>query len=289
MKLVTFKAADGSARPGIVENGSIYDLAKLGDLAKPGFSDTLSFIQAGPEAARKAHAAAISQDPAIALEAAELLAPLPVPPRIFCIGLNYRDHAIESKMELPKVPTVFMKLSSSVVGPGAEIVLPDNSKQPDYEAELAVVIGKGGSHLSASDWKEYIFGYTIVNDVSARDVQLATSQWTLGKSFPTFCPCGPWIVSSDELEDPHQLDIKLSIDGEVLQHSNTRELIFRVPDLLAYISSIVPLQPGDIISTGTPQGVGLGRTPQRWLQPGETIQIEIEGIGRLTNRTRAQA
>jgi 2-keto-4-pentenoate hydratase/2-oxohepta-3-ene-1,7-dioic acid hydratase in catechol pathway len=286
MKLVTFKAADGSARPGIVENGSIYD---LGDLAKLGFSDTLSFIQAGPEAARKAHAAATSQNPVIALEAAELLAPLPAPPRIFCIGLNYRDHAIESKMEVPKVPTVFMKLSSSVVGPGAEIVLPDNSKQPDYEAELAVVIGKGGSHLSASDWKEYIFGYTIVNDVSARDVQLATSQWTLGKSFPTFCPCGPWIVSSDELEDPHQLDIKLSIDGEVLQHSNTRELIFRVPDLLAYISSIVPLQPGDIISTGTPQGVGLGRTPQRWLQPGETIQIEIEGIGRLTNRTRAQA
>jgi 2-keto-4-pentenoate hydratase/2-oxohepta-3-ene-1,7-dioic acid hydratase in catechol pathway len=286
MKLVTFKAADGSARPGIVENGSIYD---LGDLAKLGFSDTLSFIQAGPEAARKAHAAATSQNPAIALEAAELLAPLPVPPRIFCIGLNYRDHATESKMEVPKVPTVFMKLTSSVVGPGAEIVLPDNSKQPDYEAELAVVIGKGGSHLSASDWKEYIFGYTIVNDVSARDVQLATSQWTLGKSFPTFCPCGPWIVSSDELEDPHQLDIKLSIDGEVLQHSNTRELIFRVPDLLAYISSIVPLQPGDIISTGTPQGVGLGRTPQRWLQPGETIQIEIEGIGRLTNRTRAQA
>jgi 2-keto-4-pentenoate hydratase/2-oxohepta-3-ene-1,7-dioic acid hydratase in catechol pathway len=286
MKLVTFRAADGSPRPGIVENGSIYD---LGDLAKPGFSDTLSFIQAGPEAARKAHAAATSQNPVIALEAAELLAPLPAPPRIFCIGLNYRDHAIESKMELPKVPTVFMKLTSSVVGPGAEIVLPDNSKQPDYEAELAVVIGKGGSHLSASDWKEYIFGYTIVNDVSARDVQLATSQWTLGKSFPTFCPCGPWIVSSDELEDPHQLDIKLSIDGEVLQHSNTRELIFRVPDLLAYISSIVPLQPGDIISTGTPQGVGLGRTPQRWLQPGETIQIEIEGIGRLTNPTRAQA
>jgi 2-keto-4-pentenoate hydratase/2-oxohepta-3-ene-1,7-dioic acid hydratase in catechol pathway len=283
MKLVTFKAADGSARPGIVENGGIYDLAKLG------FSDTLSFIHAGREAARKAHAAATSQDPVIALEAAELLAPLPAPPRIFCIGLNYRDHAIESKMDLPKVPTVFMKLASSVVGPGAEIVLPDNSKQPDYEAELAVVIGKGGSHLSASDWKEYIFGYTIVNDVSARDVQLATSQWTLGKSFPTFCPCGPWIVSSDELEDPHQLEIKLSIDGEVLQHSNTRELIFRVPDLLAYISSIVPLQPGDIISTGTPQGVGLGRTPQRWLRPGETIQVEIEGIGRLTNPTRAEA
>jgi 2-keto-4-pentenoate hydratase/2-oxohepta-3-ene-1,7-dioic acid hydratase in catechol pathway len=282
MRLVTFKALDGSPRPGIVEKGSIYDLTELG------FSDTLSFIHAGREAAHSAHAAATSQDPAIALEAAELLAPLPAPPRIFCIGLNYRDHATESKMEVPKVPTVFMKLTSSVVGPGAEIVLPDNSKQPDYEAELAVVIGKGGSHLSASDWKEYIFGYTIVNDVSARDVQLATSQWTLGKSFPTFCPCGPWIVSSDELEDPHQLDIKLSIDGEVLQHSNTRELIFRVPDLLAYISSIVPLQPGDIISTGTPQGVGLGRTPQRWLQPGETIQIEIEGIGRLTNRTRTR-
>jgi 2-keto-4-pentenoate hydratase/2-oxohepta-3-ene-1,7-dioic acid hydratase in catechol pathway len=282
MKLATFKASDGSARPGIVENGSIYDLAQLG------FTDALSFIRADRETARTAHAAAISHDPSVTLEAAQLLAPLPAPPRIFCIGLNYRDHAAESKMEVPKVPTVFIKLTSSIAGPGADIVLPNNSKQPDYEAELAVVIGKGGSHLSATDWKEYIFGYTIVNDVSARDVQLATSQWTLGKSFPTFCPCGPWIVSSDEVEDPHQLDIKLSIDGEVLQHSNTRELIFRVPDLLAHISSIVALEPGDIISTGTPHGVGLGRTPQRWLRPGETIHIDIEGIGRLTNRTRAE-
>ena len=141
--------------------------------------------------------------------------------------------------------------------------------------------------MTAADWKRYVFGYTILNDVSARDVQLATSQWTLGKSFDTFAPLGPVIVTSDEIADPHVLDIRLSIGGEVLQSSNTRELIFKVPDLIQYISSIVTLQPGDIVSTGTPAGVGLGRTPKRWLRPGEEVAIEIDSIGRLTNPVQA--
>ena len=147
---------------------------------------------------------------------------------------------------------------------------------------------KWNSPLSSKeDWREHVFGDTILNDVSARDVQLATSQWTLGKSFDTFCPIGPTIVTADEILDPHNLDIKLSIGGEILQHSNTRELIFKAPELIAYISSITALEPGDIISTGTPAGVGLGRTPRRWLQPGETMIAEVEGLGQLINSVTA--
>ena len=150
-----------------------------------------------------------------------------------------------------------------------------------------MVIGNRAANVTRDNWAECVFGYTILNDVSARDVQLATSQWTLGKSFPTFCPIGPWIVTADELKDPHNLDLRLTIDGETMQRANTRDFIFDIPAVLGYISAIVPLEPGDVISTGTPQGVGLGRAPQRWLRPGEEVAIEISGIGRLVNRTVA--
>jgi len=191
-------------------------------------------------------------------------------------------------MELPKVPAVFTKFSNAVAGHGANVVIPEMTKQADYEAEMAVVIGKTARRIEVKDWQEYVFGYTILNDVSARDVQLSTSQWSLGKSFDTFAPIGPAIVSKDEIADPHVLDIKLSIDGEVLQHSNTRELIFKVPDLIEYLSNIVTLEPGDLISTGTPAGVGLGRTPQRWLKAGETMTVVVEEIGTLTNPVIAE-
>jgi 2-keto-4-pentenoate hydratase/2-oxohepta-3-ene-1,7-dioic acid hydratase in catechol pathway len=171
-------------------------------------------------------------------------------------------------------------------GPDADVLLPENATRPDYEAELAVVIGKGGHSIQPADWRSHIFGYTIVNDVSARGVQLATSQWTLGKSFPTFTPMGPVIVTADEIPDPHALDIRLTLSGEVMQSANTRDLIFPIPQLIAYLSSIVPLEPGDIISTGTPPGVGLGRTPPRWLGDGEEMVIDIERIGTLRNHTR---
>jgi 2-keto-4-pentenoate hydratase/2-oxohepta-3-ene-1,7-dioic acid hydratase in catechol pathway len=276
MRLVTFSEASGIARPGVLIDGAIVDVSSR-------FRSVLSIIHGGAEALRAAKdllAAASSQIP---LDQARLLAPLQDPPRIFCVGLNYRDHAVESKMEIPKVPTIFLKLSSALTGPETAIELPSISSQPDYEAEFACVVGKGGSRIARDDWQEYVFGYTILNDVSARDVQLATTQWTLGKSFNTFAPLGPAIVTKDEIADPHALDVKLSIDGEMLQHSNTRELIFKLPELIAYISSITPLQAGDIISTGTPAGVGLGRTPQRWLKAGETITIEVDGLGKLVN------
>jgi 2-keto-4-pentenoate hydratase/2-oxohepta-3-ene-1,7-dioic acid hydratase in catechol pathway len=251
------------------------------NLAPLGVTDSLTAIQAGADALQQA--ANMPASSHIAPSAVRLLAPVLNPPRIFCIGLNYRDHAIESKMEIPKVPTVFLKLASAIIGPEEPVRIPALTKQPDYEVEFAIVIGKPGRNIAKQDWREHVFGYTILNDVSARDVQLATSQWTLGKSFPTFCPIGPTVVTADEIPDPHNLDIKLSIGGEALQHSNTRELIFKAPELIAYISSITQLESGDIISTGTPAGVGLGRTPQRWLQPGEVMIAEVEGLGQLIN------
>jgi 2-keto-4-pentenoate hydratase/2-oxohepta-3-ene-1,7-dioic acid hydratase in catechol pathway len=222
------------------------------------------------------------------MEGVKLLAPVASPPRIFGIGVNYAEHAKESKTEPQKVPTVFIVLSSAVVGPDADVVLPRASSKVDYEAELAVVIGKPGYLIPASSAMDHVFGYTIMNDVSARDVQRATTQWSLGKSFPTFAPMGPWVVSKDEVADPHALAISLTIGGEKLQDSNTGLMIFKVPALIEYISGIVPLQVGDVISTGTPAGVGMGRDPQRWLKPGEEMIIHIEHIGELRNQVVAE-
>lgn len=283
MKLITFRrSTDAAPEPGLLENGAIYALAPLG------YADAESFIAAGDRAQQAARALiADGKSGGVPAGSVQLLSPLLRPPRIFCVGLNYVDHAAESKMVVQAVPTIFMKLASGVTGPNSDIVLPANSTQPDYEAELAVVIGRRASNVTRENWRECVFGYTILNDVSARDVQLATSQWTLGKSFPTFCPIGPWVVTADELTDPHSLDVRLTIDGETMQQANTRDLIFDIPAVLGYISAIVPLEPGDIVSTGTPQGVGLGRTPPRWLRPGKEIAIDISGIGRLVNRTVA--
>jgi 2-keto-4-pentenoate hydratase/2-oxohepta-3-ene-1,7-dioic acid hydratase in catechol pathway len=276
MKLVAFTHNGGAARGGVLE----------GDTVRPWSSE-----QSDPVLAHIASQQTGLQllDETLPLASVRLLAPIARPPRIFGIGLNYREHAAESKMAVQSVPTVFIKLSSSVVGPEADVLLPPEATQPDYEAELGVVIGKPGQRIAAADWEQHVFGYTIVNDVSARGVQLATSQWTLGKSFPTFTPMGPCIVTRDEIDHPHALDIELKLSGEVMQSSNTRDLIFRIPELIAYISAIVPLEPGDVISTGTPSGVGLGRSPQRWLRDGETMEITVQGIGLLRNRTRAVA
>jgi 2-keto-4-pentenoate hydratase/2-oxohepta-3-ene-1,7-dioic acid hydratase in catechol pathway len=278
MKLVTFEKGDYGQRPGLVVEGGIVDLSA------EGFKDTIAFMHA--PASVQADVARLK--PGIAMDGVKLLAPVQAPPRIFGIGVNYAEHAAESGTETQKVPTVFIVLSSAVVGPGDDVVLPKASTKVDYEAELAVVIGKPGYQVSAAKAMDHVFGYTIMNDVSARDVQRATTQWSLGKSFPTFAPMGPWIVSKDEVPDPHALDISLTIGGEKLQDSNTHLLIFQIPALIEYISGIVPLQVGDVISTGTPAGVGMGRTPQRWLKPGEEMVIAIQGIGELRNKLVAE-
>jgi 2-keto-4-pentenoate hydratase/2-oxohepta-3-ene-1,7-dioic acid hydratase in catechol pathway len=282
MKLVTFVEGSGAAKPGLVVDGGIVDLTP------EGFKDALAFVSAPASVQADTAKARAKSGTKIAMEKVRLLAPLTNPPRIFGIGLNYLEHANESKMKVQAVPTVFLKLASSIVGQGVDVILPKASTQVDYEAELAVVIGKGGYQIPAEQWEEHVFGYTIVNDVSARDVQLATSQWTLGKSFPTFTPMGPWVVSKDEVEDPHTLDIRITVSGEKLQDSNTSLLIFKIPALIAHLSGIVPLEAGDVISTGTPPGVGMGRTPQRWLRAGDEMVVTVEKVGELRNGVVAE-
>jgi len=276
VRLISFTENGGSAA-GILKNEGVFPLADLG------FGSALEFIAAGERAILTAERAALASQKLRPLSGVKLLAPIPRPAKILCVGLNYRDHAIESRMEIPPVPTVFAKYPTAVIGPGAPIVISSVTEKPDYEAELALVIGKGGERISRANWRSHVFGYTVLNDVSARDVQLATSQWTLGKSLSTFAPLGPHIVTADEIPDPQALDIRLSIGGDMLQHSNTRELIFGVPELIEHISRFIALEPGDIISTGTPAGVGLGRTPPRWLRHGDEVVIDIEKIGTLRN------
>jgi 2-keto-4-pentenoate hydratase/2-oxohepta-3-ene-1,7-dioic acid hydratase in catechol pathway len=284
MRIVTYEAA-GKAHPGIVKDDAIIDLSGAG------FHSVIELIEAGPGGLAKARKF-VNDAPASAkhpLRDAKLLAPVPRPPKLICVGLNYLDHAKETGAEIPKVPTIFNKFATAVIGPGANIVLPKVSKAPDFEAEFAVVIGRGGRHIAKDDWKNHVFGYTIVNDVSARDYQRATTQWLMGKTFDTFAPMGPWIVTADEIPDPHDLDIQLEIEGETLQDSNTRELIFKVPDLIAFLSSVFTLEPGDVISTGTPSGVGFARKPPRYLRAGEEIIVRIPAIGELRNPVVAEA
>ncbi len=212
------------------------------------------------------------------------LPPVHEPEKIICIGLNYRDHAAESGMELPKEPVFFNKYNNALVGASGPVILPSNSSQVDYEAELAVVIGRPAKRVAPERASDCIAGYTILHDVSARDWQFRTGQWVAGKTFDTFAPCGPYLVTPDEITDPHALEIKLSLNGTVMQNSNTRNLIFRIPVLIGYLSSIFTLQPGDIISTGTPPGVGFARRPQVFLRDGDLVEISVQNVGVMKHR-----
>lgn len=215
----------------------------------------------------------------------ELCAPILNPEKIVAIGLNYLDHARESGMEPPKKPLFFSKYPSSIVGPGAPVILPPPqvSTQVDYEIELAVIVGREAKNVSEEKAMEHVFGYTILNDISARDLQFEDGQWVKGKALDTFAPMGPWIVTKDEIPDPHSLRLTMRLNGEVVQDSSTSNLIFKVPQLIAYLSTLFTLKPGDVISTGTPFGVGMARKPPRFLKPGDTMAAEIEMIGVLEN------
>jgi 2-keto-4-pentenoate hydratase/2-oxohepta-3-ene-1,7-dioic acid hydratase in catechol pathway len=278
----------------IQQNGydepAVLDGDQLIGLREAGFADLISVIAGGADALDRVqrHLQVPRSASPLPLDKVALRAPIVRPPKIICIGLNYRDHAEEAKMAIPEVPTVFSKYATSVTGHGCPIVLPKNSVKPDYEAEFAVVIGKGGRHISEDRWREHVFGYTMVNDVSARDFQMATTQWMMGKTFDTFAPMGPVIVTADEIADPHNLRIALRLNGELLQNSNTSNLIFGVGKLIAFLSSVFTLEPGDVISTGTPAGVGFAHKPPKWLKPGDTVEVEVEGIGKLVNPVVAE-
>ena len=217
------------------------------------------------------------------LAKARLLAPIPKLGKITCVGLNYADHAREQGHEPPKAPIFFLKSGNTICGPGDAIHLPPNSSQVDYEAEFAVVIGKRGSRIPEEKAYDYVAGYMILHDVSARDLQFSDGQWYRGKSCDTFAPTGPWIVTRDEIKDPHNLRISLTLNGETMQDSNTSNLIFSVPYLISYLSQSVTWEVGDLISTGTPPGVGVFRKPPVFLKAGDTTSVTVEKLGTLTN------
>ncbi len=211
--------------------------------------------------------------------------PFARPGKIVCVGLNYRDHAEESGMEIPQRPLLFAKWPNSLIGPGRPIVLPEQAKEVDYEAELGVVIGKRAQRVPVAEALQYVGGYVCANEVSARDIQFADGQWTRGKSFDTFGPVGP-ITPADQVPDPQALKIRCLLNGEVVQDSSTSEMIFTVAEVIAFTSDGITLDPGDLILTGTPAGVGFGRKPPVYLADGDEVTVEIEGVGSLTNPVR---
>jgi 2-keto-4-pentenoate hydratase/2-oxohepta-3-ene-1,7-dioic acid hydratase in catechol pathway len=258
--------------------------------ADPGLPQTLAGIlseSGGLDRARAALAKGVSAKRFIN---GTLVAPIPRPGKVLCIGLNYRDHAQETGATIPTEPIVFSKFSTAVIGPGRPIVLPRVAHKVDYEAEFVVVIGRGGKNIPAADAASYVAGYMNGNDVSARDWQLEKpgKQWLLGKTPDTFAPTGPSMVTADEVADTRNLPIRLRLNGQVMQDSSTAELIFGVEQLIEHISKLVTLEPGDLIFTGTPPGVGMARKPPVFLKPGDQIEVEIGGLGTLSNPVQAE-
>ncbi len=225
--------------------------------------------------------------PMVLKDEVRIEAPVPRPGKIICIGLNYRNHAIESGMDIPTSPIVFSKFTTSVAAPNEPIMIPEGSEQTDYEAELAVVMGRRAKSVSAADAMDYVFGYTNFNDVSARDFQFADGQWQRGKSCDTFAPFGEFVATKDEIPDPHDLRIQFRLNGETMQDSTTAELIFGIAELIEFLSSSFTLEPGDVIATGTPPGVGFARKPPVFLKDGDVCEVDIEGLGILRNTVKS--
>jgi 2-keto-4-pentenoate hydratase/2-oxohepta-3-ene-1,7-dioic acid hydratase in catechol pathway len=215
-----------------------------------------------------------------------LLAPVPRPGKIVCVGLNYRDHANETSQPIPSEPVLFSKYANSVVGPGADVVVPPDAEKIDYEAELAVVIGRRASAVPNGEALDHVAGYTCANDVSSRSLQFRSSQWLLGKAIDTFLPLGPYLVTADEVPDPQALGIRCLVNDELRQSSDTGQMIFGVAELVSFTSRTITLEPGDVLITGTPAGVGMAADPPRYLRPGDRMRIEIDGVGELDNTVR---
>ena len=282
MKLVTFTHG-ASTRIGVVDGDEVVDLTA----ASPGLpGDMIAFLAGGADAMAAARRAAAGRTARIALGQVRLEAPVPRPPKFLAIGLNYADHVKESGMTPPPVPVFFNKQSTCVTGPRDPIHLPRVSPLLDYEGELAFVIGRRCRHVPRDRAHEVIAGYLVCDDVSVRDWQFKAPTWTLGKSFDTHCPLGPWIVTPDEIGDPHQLELRTWVNGEQRQHSNTKHLIFDCFACVETLSTVFTLEPGLVVTTGTPSGVG---GPQRrYLKEGDVVRIEIERIGHIENRVVAE-
>mgnify|MGYP000559473769 CR=1 FL=1 len=278
MKLVTF-SYQGVVRVGAVIENSVVD--SLGCVDIP--ATMIEFLEAGKNALEIMQRLIDSQQQRIALADVKLMAPIPRPGKFLGVGLNYADHIAETELEKPEYPTFFTKQSSCVIASGEAIHVPKVSEKLDYEVELAFVIGKRCRHVSLDKAHEVIAGYTLVNDVSVRDWQFRSPTWTLGKSFDTHGPMGPWIMTADEIADPHHLNLKTWVDDDLRQSSNTQHMIFNCYEMIAYLTQAMTLEPGDVIATGTPSGVGVKMKPRGYMLAGQTVKIEIENIGTLTN------
>jgi len=278
MKLVTF-IYQGVSRVGAVIGSDVVD--GLGQTKIP--QSMPDFLEAGQSAVQALQALITSQQARIPLKAVKLLAPIPRPGKFLAISLNYADHIAETALEKPEYPTFFTKQSSCVIANGEAIHRPLVSEKLDYEGELALVIGKRCRHVSLDKAHEVIAGYTIVNDVSVRDWQMRSPTWMLGKSFDTHGPMGPYLVTADEISDPHNLQLQTWVDDDLRQSSNTRHMIFNCFEMVSYLSQAMTLEPGDVIATGTPAGVGVKMKPRGYMLAGQTVTIKIAEIGTLSN------
>ncbi|QDT37171.1 fumarylacetoacetate hydrolase family protein [Stratiformator vulcanicus] len=289
MRLATIHADEGTQAVGVDLSQDEPRFVRLRDEdlgSRPSMIDILS----EPDGLHRAESAFNAGRAAGDFVEGRLAAPVPLPGKVLCIGLNYRDHAVETGAEIPSEPVCFVKFSSCVIGPGDPIVLPRVSSKVDFEAELVVVIGKRGKHISKESAFEHVAGYTIGHDVSARDWQKGRpgGQWTLGKNPDSFAPLGPYLVTPDEVGDPHALDVTLSLNGQTMQSGSTKEFIFGIDELIAHVSQLITLEPGDVIFTGTPPGVGDARTPPVYLQGGDHVEISIDDLGTLSNPVVAE-
>lgn len=279
MKLSTFEM-NGKKQVGVMKEDGVVSLNRL--LGKPQLS-MMELVEKGLSYMKEIEPLIQTSESDYSLSEVELKAPLERPKKVVCVGNNYMDHCREQNVEPPKNPLIFSKWPSCVVGYDDDIVLPSESNQVDFEAELGVVFQNDGKYIAEENVVDHIFGYLALNDVSARDVQFSDGQWVRGKSYDTFIPTGPFIVTADEIEDPHNLSIKTTVNGQVLQDSNTKEMIFNINEIISYLSKGFTFEAGDLIATGTPHGVGVFRDPQLFLEDGDNVTIEIEQMGQLTN------
>ncbi|GAA2697211.1 fumarylacetoacetate hydrolase family protein [Nonomuraea recticatena] len=280
MRITRVKHADGTVTAARIEDGAAVPVAQ----EKPAYmADALrDLIASGADLS-----ALPATGPTVPLSDVTVLSPLSAPQKIICIGLNYADHIRETGLDTPQRPLAFVKTAHTLAGPYDDVVVPAGAtEQLDWEAELALVIGRPARDVPAQRAMEHVFGYTAANDVSARDAQFTDGQWFRGKNFDGFCPLGPWIVTSDELGDPHALAVRARVGGETVQDGSTKDMIFDVPTIISYLSRYMTLNPGDVIATGTPHGVGMGRSPKLWLKDGDVVEVEIEGVGTLRNTVR---
>ncbi len=282
MKIIRFGVA-GKEKPGVqLENGKRIDVSAFGSdyteefFANDGISKLKTWLNINKEKCEEIHGDV------------RLGSPISRPSKIVCIGLNYAKHAAESGMGVPKEPVLFFKATTAIVGPNDDLIIPRGSKKTDWEVELGVVIGKKASYVEKAEAMDYVVGYVLHNDYSEREFQIERSgQWVKGKSCDTFAPLGPFLATKDEIEDPHNLDLWLKLNGEYKQKSNTSDFVFQIPHVVSYVSQFMTLLPGDVISTGTPFGVGMGLTPQRYLKPGDVVELGIEGLGMAKQTARA--